>query len=987
MDRLAALANLGQSLWIDDLSREMIVGALARRVAEQGLKGVTSNPTIFEHAIHASTAYDADIRARALAGDHATQIYERLTTTDVRDACDVLRPVYDETACRDGYVSLEVSPHLARDAQGSIAEATRLWRTVDRPNLMIKIPGTRPGLDAIEALLFDGINVNITLLFSVRRYEQVATAYMRALRRRLDAGQPVAAIASVASFFLSRIDVMVDALLRQYPRPGNHAPEQPDPHDLLGRAAIANARLAYRALQRVLRGQAWKALAAAGAQPQRLLWASTSTKEPAYSDVMYVEPLIGPHTVDTLPGKTIAAFADHGVPRATIAEGQKDAQRTMRTLKALGIDIDHVTEQLEIEGIAKFIAPYDKLVAALETKRAANVAAGDIAPLAAMATRLRRDVIEMTTAAGSGHPTSCMSMAEIVAALMFRRMRWDPSQPKARDVDTFVLSKGHAAPILWAALHEAGAIREDILSLRRIDSTLEGHPTTRNPWVRVNTGSLGQGLAAANGIALANRLDGIDAKVYCVLGDGECSEGSVWEAAQFASLSGLGGVVAIVDENGLAQSGPAPYDHRSSVFAERFRAFGWQAIEIDGHDLVQVLDALSRAAAAHQPYAIVARTVKGRGVSFVAGQDGWHGKAFDAGQRDRALAELGDPPVQLAVEPRHVRHAPREHTAPRDAPRPDYRRGDRVATRTAFGNALVKLGEADPDLVVIDGDVQNSTGTKDFGQHYPERFFEGYIAEQNMVGAALGLASCGKTPVAATFACFLTRASDFIRMAAHTHPKHLVLCGSHCGISIGEDGPSQMGLEDIALFRALNGSTVLYPCDAVSAERLTEAAAHTDGIVYLRTTRPKTEVLYENDETFPVGGSKTLRESRDDDATIVAAGITVHEALKAHDALRRHGIAARVIDAYSVKPIDVETLRRAARETRHVVVVEDHWIDGGLGDAVAAVLDGDADLRRLAVRDEPRSGDAEELLERYGISSHAIEQAVLASQSAERRIA
>jgi len=597
--------------------------------------------------------------------------------------------------------------------------------------------------------------------------------------------------------------------------------------------------------------------------------------------------------------------------------------------------------------------------------------------LADAARMLRRQVLCMTTEAGSGHPTSCMSCAEIVAALFFHEMRWDPADPEARNVDRFVLSKGHAAPILWAALAAAGAIAEDPMSLRRIDSTLEGHPTPNNPWIKVATGSLGQGLSAANGMALANRLDGIDARVYCLLGDGECSEGSVWEAAQFASLNRLASLVAIVDVNGLGQSGPAPYGHDTAVLARRFKAFGWRALQIDGHDMDAVLGALERA---HEggPTAILARTVKGRGVSFLEGAGGWHGKAVEPAHLQQALDEVGEVQAQPTVAPRR--------TGPFEAAIPDttggievdYAPGVEVATREAYGHALAKLGALNPDIVALDGDVRNSTRSEFFAEAFPGRFFECWIAEQNMVGTALGLAACGKIPFVSTFSCFLTRAYDFIRMAGHSRPRHLVFCGSHAGVSIGEDGPSQMGLEDLAMFRALAHSTVLYPCDAVSAERLTEQAARSEGIVYLRTTRGKTPVIYGNDETFPVGGSKVLRASGGDHCTVVAAGVTVHEALAAHDILRQQGIPVRVIDAYSVKPLDVATLVKAAGETRGLVVVEDHWADGGLGDAVARAHDWLVPLRFLAVGSEPRSGTPQALLERHGISRHAIVRQVLA---------
>ena len=600
-----------------------------------------------------------------------------------------------------------------------------------------------------------------------------------------------------------------------------------------------------------------------------------------------------------------------------------------------------------------------------------------IESLGRVAQKLRRLVIQMTTAAGSGHPTSCMSCAEIVAALFFQHMRWDPTDPHARNVDTFMLSKGHAAPILWAALHEAGAISDDLMTLRRFGSALEGHPTRNNPWVRVATGSLGQGLPASNGIAEANRLDKIDARVFCLMGDGECSEGSVWEAAQFASLNKLSNVVAIVDVNGLGQSGPAPYRHDTGVFARRFDAFGWRSIEIDGHDIEAILNALNQATA-DGPTAILARTVKGKGVSFVEGAEGWHGRPFTPEQMEKALAELGDPGPIDKPEPRRVGQFTPRPPAPIKEVEPRYKLGEEVATREAFGSALEQLGALSPDVVVLDGDVQNSTGTGMFAKKFSGRFFESYIAEQNMVGTALGLAASGKIPYAGTFACFLSRAYDFIRMAVYSRPAHLILCGSHAGVSIGEDGPSQMGLEDIAMFRALIESTVLYPCDAVSAERLTQAAMQVPGVAYIRTSRPKTPVIYDKSETFPVGGSKTLRASDQDQVAIVAAGITLHEALAAYDSLAKRGVRARVIDAYSVKPLDEQTLAKAARETHTLVVVEDHAINGGLGDAVAAAVGALAPVHRLGISKLPRSGKKDELLDYCGISRRAIEAKVLA---------
>jgi transketolase len=592
-----------------------------------------------------------------------------------------------------------------------------------------------------------------------------------------------------------------------------------------------------------------------------------------------------------------------------------------------------------------------------------------------VARKLRRLVIEMTTEAGSGHPTSCMSCADIIAALFFHEMRWDPKDASARNVDAFVLSKGHAAPILWAVLHEAGAISDDLMSLRRFGSRLEGHPTPVNPWVKIATGSLGQGLAAANGMALANRLDSIDARVFCLLGDGECSEGSVWEAAQFASLNRLESLAAIVDVNGLGQTGATPYDHDLGVFARRFAAFGWRTIEIDGHDMAAILEALQEAESGG-PTAILARTEKGKGVSFLEGANGWHGKPLNREQMEKALAELGEAGPMPSLESQRIGQISAARPPAVAKLKPAYRLGDRVATREAFGTALEKLGK-NPAIVALDGDVGNSTGVADFAAKYPERFFECFIAEQNMIGVSLGLAAYGKIPYAATFAAFLTRAYDFIRMAGYSRPAHLVLCGSHAGVSIGEDGPSQMGLEDIAMFRALIESTVLYPADAVSAERLTEAAARETGIVYIRTTRPKTPVIYTNDEEFPIGACKVLHSSEQDRLTIVAAGITLHEALAAHDHLAERGLRTRVIDAYSVKPIDRATLTTAARETGALIVVEDHAVDGGLGDAVAAAVGAIAPIDRLAIRELPHSGKGEELLDHYGISARAIEARAL----------
>ncbi len=973
MNALRKLLALGQSCWIDDLSRHMIRSGELARLVEDGVRGVTSNPATFKKAIADKQDYEDDVAQLAMARAAPSEIYEELATADVRNACDILRPVFEESGGSDGFVSLEVSPHLAHDTRGSIEQAKRFWARVARPNLFIKIPGTAEGVPAVEELIFEGVNVNITLLFSIPSYEAVAEAFLRGLERRIAADRPIDRVASVASFFLSRIDTLADKILRDRITSGRR---DPDSQALLGKVAVANAKLAYQAYKRVVSSERWKKLAAKGARVQRLLWASTSTKDPSYPELMYVEPLIGRDTINTMPSRTVAAFLSHGKADPTVEIGLSEAKSVMSSLERLDIDFRQVAKRLEDDGIEKFNEPFDAVIAELSAK-CEPYRRTELEPLRLVARKLRRMVIRMTTAAESGHPTSCMSCAEIVAALFFRQMRWDPNDPHARNVDSFVLSKGHAAPILWAALHEAGAISDDPLSLRRFGSRLEGHPTPNSPWVRVATGSLGQGLAAANGIAAANRLDKIDARVFCLLGDGECSEGSVWEAAQFASLNGLSSVIAIVDVNALGQSQAAPYRHDTAVYARRFAAFGWRTIEIDGHDMAAVLNALSEAAASG-PTAIIARTEKGKGVSFLEGASGWHGKPLSPEQTEKALAELGDAGPIARPEPRRVgQFTPRRPATIKDS-EPGYKLGESVATRQAFGQALERLGALDPEIVVLDGDVKNSTETELFAKKFPDRFFEAYIAEQNMVGTALGLAVSGKLPFAATFACFLTRAYDFIRMAGYSRPPHLVLCGSHAGVSIGEDGPSQMGLEDIAMFRALIESTVLYPADAVSTERLTRAAMRVPGIVYLRATRAKTPVIYERNEAFPVGGSKTLRSTGQDKVAIVAAGITVHEALAAHDHLQRRGINARVIDAYSVKPLDERVLARAAAETRTLVVVEDHAIDGGLGDAVAAAVGALAPVHRLGIAKLPRSGKPDELLDHYGISRRAIVDKVLA---------
>jgi transketolase len=603
-----------------------------------------------------------------------------------------------------------------------------------------------------------------------------------------------------------------------------------------------------------------------------------------------------------------------------------------------------------------------------------------------IATRLRIDSIRSTSEAGSGHPTSCMSMADLTAALFFAEMRFDPHDPHNPDADRFVLSKGHAAPILYAAWAEAGAFPpSELLKLRQIGSDLEGHPTPRLPFVDVATGSLGQGICAAIGSALNARRIESGYRTYVLLGDGETAEGSVWEAANVGSLDRLDNLCAITDVNGLGQSRPTMWQHDMDQFSRRWQAFGWHAIVIDGHDMNAILDALEEARSTKgRPTMILARTSKGKGVSFVEGKDGWHGKAFKKGEEmDRAIAELERQVLPMSGQVDLARQIPkppsasRAVVAPKPVAPPAYQLGEQVATREAYGTALAKLGAADPRVVALDADVKNSTFSDRFEKAFPDRFYENFIAEQVMIGAAMGLAARGAIPFPSTFACFLTRAADFIRMAAISNV-NIKLAGSHAGVSIGEDGPSQMALEDLAMCRAQPNYTVLYPSDGVSTERLVALAADRPGPVYIRTSRPKAPVIYSNDEPFEIGGLKVLRQSAQDVATVVAAGVTLFEALRAYDTLKAAGTAIRVIDLYSLAPVDKQALIAAARATGgHVITVEDHYASGGIGDAVAeAVSDAGFTVHRLAVREIPRSGKPEELLERFGISAAHILNAV-----------
>ena len=599
-----------------------------------------------------------------------------------------------------------------------------------------------------------------------------------------------------------------------------------------------------------------------------------------------------------------------------------------------------------------------------------------IKELKKIATLIRYYTLVATTQAGSGHPTSAMSATDLMTGLFFGgAFRYDLDNPRHPNNDRIIFSKGHASPLyysLWAAAGKLTAA--DLLTYRQFGSPLEGHPTMVFPYTEAATGSLGQGLSIGVGLALnARYLDKLPYRSYVLLGDSEMAEGSQYEAVQLAVHYQLDNLVGVLDVNRLGQRGETMYGHDLMAYERRLAAFGWETILIDGHDFAEILAAFEKAlTAAGKPVMIIARTIKGKGVSFLEDRNGWHGKALSREQLAQALPELG--PVDQAVRGKITRPQdlrPQE-IQPQKAAKVSYELGESLATRKAYGNALKRLYPQYPGMVCLDGEVSNSTYAEIFKAAYPQRFFEMYIAEQNMVGAALGLACRGKLPFVSTFAAFLSRAFDQIRMSQYSDA-NLKFCGSHAGVSIGEDGPSQMGLEDLAMMRAVLNSVVLYPCDAVSTEKLVEAMAEYQGIAYLRTTRMGTPVIYRGDEEFVIGGSKVLRQSPGDLATVVAAGVTVFEALKAYDELKKAGIAIRVIDLYSVKPVDEKTLMEAARATKFLVTVEDHFPEGGLAEAVRSALAANpAPVYSLAVRRKPKSGKPAELMDYEEISQKGI---------------
>jgi transketolase len=597
--------------------------------------------------------------------------------------------------------------------------------------------------------------------------------------------------------------------------------------------------------------------------------------------------------------------------------------------------------------------------------------------------QLRVDSIRAAAVPKSGHPTSSMSAADLMAVLLAKYLRYDFDKPDDPRNDHLIFSKGHASPLLYSIYKAAGAVSdEELLTFRKLGSRLEGHPTPKIPWVDVATGSLGQGLPISVGVALAGkRLDRLPYRVWCLCGDSELAEGSMWEAFEHAAFAGLDNLVAILDINRLGQRGETMHGWDLASYVRRVEAFGWAAIEIDGHDVEAIDRAYEEAlSTSGRPTAIVARTIKGRGVKAVENQENWHGKALD--DPEAAIAELGgERNILVAVHKPEGDEQPHTfETEPLSLP--TYELGSEVATRKAYGDALLALGKGRGDVVALDGEVSNSTYAEEFAKAIPDRYFEMYIAEQQLVAAAVGLQVRNWKPFASTFAAFFSRAYDFVRMAAISQA-NIRLSGSHAGVSIGEDGPSQMALEDLAAFRAVHGSTVLYPSDANQTAKLVAAMADLDGISFIRTTRGATPVIYGPDDEFPVGGVKIARDG--DDVTLIGAGITLHEALEAADVLAEEGVSAQVLDLYSVKPVDADTVRDAVEATgRRVVVAEDHWPEGGLGETVLSALGGEElAFEHLAVREMPGSGKPDELLAAAGIDADAIAAAARKLVSAE----
>lgn len=599
----------------------------------------------------------------------------------------------------------------------------------------------------------------------------------------------------------------------------------------------------------------------------------------------------------------------------------------------------------------------------------------DIEKLERLAQLIRYYILVSTTEAGSGHPTSSLSATDLMTCLLFGRiLKSNVDKPNHPNNDRLIFSKGHASPLFYALWVAAGKITEsELLTLRKFGSPLEGHPTVAFPYTEASTGSLGQGLSVGVGMALnAKYIDKLPYRTFVLLGDSEMSEGSQWEAMQIATHYKLDNLIGIIDVNRLGQRGETMYGHDLTAYKKRVSSFGWKPIVIDGHSFQEILTAYRRALRARQPVMIIAKTVKGKGVSFLEDKNGWHGKAVEKEDLDKALKEIGAVDTSLRGDIPKPKNIKQETPLIQTPQAIEYPLDKPFATRKAYGNALVRIFPAYPDIVVLDAEVSNSTYSEIFKKAYPERFFEMYIAEQNMVGTALGLSRRGKIPFISTFGAFFTRAFDQIRMSQYSDP-NIKFAGSHAGVAIGEDGPSQMGLEDLAMFRTILNSIVLYPSDAVSTEKLVEEAAKHHGLIYIRTTRQATPIIYNSKEKFHIGGSKVLKTSSNDLVTVVAAGITLFEALSAYEKLKSEGISIRVVDLYSIKPVDSTTLHECASSTKAIITVEDHFAEGGLGEAIKSAFSSlTIPFYSLAVTKIPRSGKPHELLDYEGISSNAI---------------
>ncbi|MCX7725128.1 MAG: transketolase [Thermodesulfovibrio sp.] len=591
---------------------------------------------------------------------------------------------------------------------------------------------------------------------------------------------------------------------------------------------------------------------------------------------------------------------------------------------------------------------------------------------------IRYYILKSTTVAGSGHPTTCLSAVELMVSLLFGGFfHFDSDDPQNPTNDRLIFSKGHAAPLLYSLWAVAGKLsEEELLTLRKFGSFLEGHPVRAFPYSEAATGSLGQGLSIGVGMAINGKyIDKIPYKVFVLLGDSEMAEGSVWEAIQLAAYYRLDNLIGIIDVNRLGQRGETMYGHDLTAYEKRVSAFGWKTICIDGHNFDDIFKAYEQALKNDSPTMIIAKTIKGKGISFLEDKDGRHGVALTETEFKEAIKEIGEVKnITASVKKPNIMKNNSQSLEIKEFSK-KYNIGDMVATRRAYGEALVKIFPEFPEIVVLDAEVSNSTYSEIFKKYYPERFFECFVAEQNMVGMAVGLSLRGKIPFVSTFAAFLTRAFDHIRMAQYSEA-NIKFVGSHAGVSIGQDGPSQMGLEDIAMMRSILNSVVLYPSDAVSTEKLVREAAKHNGIVYIRTTRAATPVIYSYDEEFPIGGSKTVRSSDKDLFTVVGAGITLHEALKAYEELKQKGILIRVIDLYSVKPLDIQILKKALSETKAIITVEDHYPAGGIGEAVKAEINSER-IYSLACKKIPKSGKPEELLDYEEISAKAIVEFII----------